>query len=50
MCYLGQQKVSDSFGDGIWRIATPPTVMDEDRLPAEPATAISMSLVILFFY
>ena len=49
MCYLGQQKVSDSFGDGIWRIATPPTVMDEDRLPAEPATAISMSLVILFF-
>ena len=33
----------------IWKIETPPTAMDDDELPAESATTISRSLLILLF-
>ena len=47
--YLEQQLIIDSFACDIWKIATPPTAMDDDGLPAEPATAISKLVLILLF-
>ena len=49
MFYLEQQHIIDSFAHNIWRIATPPTAMDEDELPAEPATKISRLALFYFF-
>ena len=40
MSYLEFQQIIDSFVCDIWRTATSPTAMDEDRLPAQPATAM----------
>ena len=49
MWYLEQQQIIDSFSRDIWKIATPPTAMDDDGLPAESATAISRLVLILLF-
>ena len=50
MCYLKQLQIIDSFINDTWKIATPPTAMDVDELPAESATAMSRLVLILLFY
>ena len=47
--YLEQQQVIDSFACDIWKIATPPTAMDDYVLPAESPTAIPRLVSILLF-
>ena len=47
--YLEQKQIIDSFAHNIWKIATPPTAMDDDGLPAESATTISRLVLILLF-
>ena len=47
--YLEQQQIIGNLARDIWKIATPPTAMDDDGLPARPATAISRLVLILFF-
>ena len=49
MSYLALQQIIDSFVCDIWRTATSPTAMDEDRLPAQQATAMSILVLILLF-
>ena len=50
MYYLQQEYPTDILTCNTWKIATTPTAMDEDGLPAEPATSILSGVLILLFY
>ena len=47
--YLEQQQIIDSFTRDTWKIATPPTAINDNGLPAESATAILRLVSILLF-
>ena len=49
MHYLKQQQIIDSLPCDIWKIATPPTPMNEDGLPAKAANTVSRLVLILLF-
>ena len=48
ICYPEQQQIIDSFAH-IWKIATPPTAMGDNELPAAPATETARLVLILLF-